>query len=168
MKTLSQYVWTGPCALLFLTAALPARGESFAVNTPKTADRIDFQVDLQPADPFSDANKVGAPREFSRGEVVRLVIQGTPKKGFHTYPLTKQYQGARKLHQPYRSYGKNDDLQPLWPVAETPPETVYDKSAGDFHSGVSEAIHLDSGTVHQAGRQAGTGASAHHHQCHGL
>ena len=59
MKTLSQYGRTGLGALVLLTAGLPARGESFAVNTPKTADRIDFKVDLQPADPFSDANKVG-------------------------------------------------------------------------------------------------------------
>lgn len=131
MKTLSQYVWTGLGALLFLTAALPARGDSFAVNTPKTADRIDFQVDLQPADPFSDANKVGAPREFNRGEVVRLVIQGTPKKGFHTYPLTRQIKG-QESYISRLSYGKNDDLQPLWPVVETPPETVYDKSAEAF------------------------------------
>ena len=109
------------------------RGESFAVNTPKTAGRIDFKVDLQPADPFSDANKVGAPRDFSRGEVVRLVIQGEPRKGFHTYPITRQYRGDNQTGSVDRiEYGKNDDLQPLWPVAESPPETVTEGSLGAF------------------------------------
>jgi len=132
MKTLARYVWTGLGALMLLTAGLPARGESFAVNTPKTAERIDFKVDLQPADPFSDANKVGAARDFRRGEVVRLVIRGTPRKGFHTYPITRQYRGESQSSVSRIEYGKNDDIQPLWPVAESPPETVMEEGLGAY------------------------------------
>ena len=110
--------------MLLTIAGLPAHAESFAVGEPPaTANRLDFKVDLQPQDPFSDANKIGAPRAFRRGEVLRLVIQGAPRKGFHTYPLTKQYKDQAGNVSSIR-YAKNDDLQILWPVMETPPQSV--------------------------------------------
>jgi thiol:disulfide interchange protein len=118
-------------ALALAAAALPARGgESFAVNKPATAEHIDFQVDLQPWDPFSDANKVGVPREFRRGEVVRLVIHGAPRDGYHTYPLTRQFKdmkgNADSIH-----YRDDDALRVLWPPTETPPpEPVMEEGVG--------------------------------------
>jgi thiol:disulfide interchange protein len=131
MKPLSSSGRTWFAALMLLTVAgLTAHGESFAVGTPPaTADRIDFKVDLQPQDPFADSNKVGAPRAFTRGEVIRLVIEGTPRKGFHTYPLTKQYQD-QKGNVSTIKYVKNDDVQLLWPVVETPPESINEEGVG--------------------------------------
>ena len=134
MKALSQRAGTWFVAGLVLAlAGATVRAESFAVgDRPPTADRIDFKVDLQPWDAFADANKVGAPREFSRGEVIRLVIQGTPRPGFHTYPMTTQYKDESGNVSTI-SYGKNEGLQPLWPIAETPPpESVYEEDVGYF------------------------------------
>ena len=49
MNALSQRA--GYCfaaGALLLAIGLPAQGDEFAVNTPETAKRIDFKVDLQP------------------------------------------------------------------------------------------------------------------------
>jgi thiol:disulfide interchange protein len=133
MKALSQRagIWFAAGSLLF-AVGLPAQGDEFAVNTPETAKRIDFKVDLQPQDPFTNANKVGAPREFSRGEVIRLVIQGTPRPGFHTYPLTKQLEG-QKFNVSTLKYGKNADLQTLWPPTETPAPAPLKEIDGEVY-----------------------------------
>jgi len=118
--------------LLLGAPCLTAHAESFAVgDAPPTAKRIDFKVDLQPQDPFSDANKAGAPRAFTRGEVLRLVIEGTPGKGFHTYPLTKQYQDQAGNVSTIK-YAKNDDVQLLWPATETPPESINEEGVGFY------------------------------------
>ena len=86
-------------------------------------------MDLQPWDAFSPTNKVGAAPEFSRGEVIRLVVRGR-RKGFHTYPLTQQY----KDQAPFISHmtvDKSDDFRPLWPIVETPPpQSVPEKDVG--------------------------------------
>ena len=131
MKPLSPCGAAWFAALILLTVAgLTAHAESFAVgDAPSTAKRIDFKVDLQPQDPFSDANKVGAPRAFTRGEVLRLVIEGTPRPGFHTYPLTKQYKDQTGNVSTIK-YAKNDDVQLLWPVTETPPESINEEGVG--------------------------------------
>ena len=63
--------------------------------------------------------------------MVRLVIQGTPRKGFHTYPLTKQYADEKETVSKIL-YGKNDDLQPLWPVSETAAESVNEQGVGFY------------------------------------
>ncbi len=60
---------------------------------PATAERklIEFTVFLQPADPFAESNQVGdKPKVFQRGEVFTLVIKGTLKPGYHTYPATQR------------------------------------------------------------------------------
>ena len=132
MKILIQRGWTWLAAAAALAVTgLPAHADSFAVgDKPANADRIDFTVDLQPWDAFSATNKVGASREFNRGEVIRLVIHGAPRKGFHTYPLTQQY----KDQAPFISHltvEKSDDFRPLWPIVETPPpESVFEKGEG--------------------------------------
>ncbi len=127
--SMSRRAWIA--GLLILAAGSAAHAESFAVgDPPATADRIDFKVDLRPQDPFSDANKVGAPREFRRGEVVQLVIEGTPRKGFHSYPLTKQYTDQAGNISTIK-YAKNDDVQVVWPVVETPTESINED--GDFY-----------------------------------
>jgi thiol:disulfide interchange protein len=127
--SLSGRAWFAALALLTV-ASLTGHAESFAVgDKPATANRIDFKVDLQPQDPFSDANKVGAPRAFMRGEVLRLVIEGAPRTGFHSYPLTKQYKDEAGNISTIK-YAKNADVQPLWPVTETPPESINEEGDG--------------------------------------
>src|SRR5437667_7078842 len=55
--------------------AANAPGSPAAKNP--TADRIDFAVSV-------------TPKEAKRGETVQVVITGTPRPGFHTYPLTQR------------------------------------------------------------------------------
>jgi thiol:disulfide interchange protein len=91
-------------------ADAPARGDKPA-PAPKTADRIDFQVAVTPT-------------EAKRGETVRLTITGTPRKGYHTYPLTQR---ADSDAQPASQLSKlkfedTPGLKPLWPVSESKPE----------------------------------------------
>jgi thiol:disulfide interchange protein DsbD len=97
-------------------------------------------------DPFSDANKAVAaakpdaprkretvedritfaaavePKEAKPGKTVQLTITGTPKPGFHTYPLTQRApeQDATGLSQ--ISYEVVPGLRPLGPVVESDPE----------------------------------------------
>jgi thiol:disulfide interchange protein DsbD len=97
-------------------------------------------------DPFSDANKAVArakddkprtretvedritfaaavePKEQKRGQTVRLTITGTPKPGYHTYPLTQRApeQDATGLCQ--LSYEVVPGLRLLSPVVESDPQ----------------------------------------------
>ncbi|MGH7169670.1 MAG: hypothetical protein ACRELG_05255, partial [Gemmataceae bacterium] len=93
---------------------------------------IEFNVALQPADPFSDMNAVDAKTPvFRRGEIVTLVISGTLKPGFHTYPMTERSsdpdQPESGLSQ-LRFAKELNGLQPLWPIQESPPpQFVKDK-----------------------------------------
>ncbi len=133
MKALSQRAgaWFAVGLVLALAGAT-ARSESFAVNNPPTAKFINFKVDLQPWNAFADANKVGAPREFSRGEVIRLVVQGTPHEGYHTYPLTRQFKKEMGNASTIR-YTKSDAFEVLWPPTETPPPTpIKDVDGEDY------------------------------------
>ncbi len=120
MNTLIQRAAAWLAAGMLLAATLPAHAESFAVNHPMTEKLIEFQVDLRPWDPFSDANKVGAPKEFGRGEVIRLVIQGAPHEGFHTYPLTRQIKQASG-NSTALEIVDNGALKILGPPSATPP-----------------------------------------------
>ncbi len=117
---------------MLAVAGMPAHADSFAVNKPRAAPFIDFTVDLQPWNAFSDANKVGAPREFRRGEVIRLVIHGVPHKGYHTYPLTRQFKQATG-NSAALQIEENDAFKILWPPTETPqPEPVMEPGAGAY------------------------------------
>ncbi len=75
-------------------------------------------------------------RVFRRGEIITLVIAGTPKPGSHTYPMTErsadpaqQESGLSQL-----KYKETAGLRPLWPIHESPPgEWVrYPKGIGVF------------------------------------
>jgi thiol:disulfide interchange protein DsbD len=101
----------------------PARVEA----TPATAKLIDFTVSLQaePADPFAPANGAGAKTDsFRRGEVFTLLIHGTPKPGYHTYPITQraddEAQGEGQLTK--LTFDKVAGLRPLGPVREDKPD----------------------------------------------
>jgi len=90
MKALSQRAgsWLAVGALL-AAAGPPVHGEEFAVNKPETAARIDFKVDVQPQDPFAQRQQGRSAERVQPGEVIRLVIQGAPRKGFQHLPDDK-------------------------------------------------------------------------------
>src|SRR5712692_876460 len=126
-------IWSG---LLPRTAA--AQDDPFA-QTPKanakppaanapgspaanpTADRIDFAVSV-------------TPKEAKRGGTVKLTITGTPRPGFHTYPLTQR---ADNPFQDELALSKiiidnTPGLQPLWPVKESEPSLKQEQGIGYF------------------------------------
>jgi thiol:disulfide interchange protein DsbD len=96
-----------------------------AAKEAPTAKLITFSVRLSPDDPFSDANQVGATlKEVRRGESIRLTITATPKKGYHTYPLTRRTAKQSKGQLTALKYDKSDTFRPLWPAEETEAEFV--------------------------------------------
>ncbi len=92
-------------------------GEKKARKNP-TDDRIDLVVSL-------------APKQARRGEVVTLTITGTPRSGYHTYPLTERSAGQDVGFLAKLKYGPARGLRPLWPVRETDPVLV--KEGDDFY-----------------------------------
>lgn len=84
-------------------------------------DRIDFEVTV-------------APKQARRGETMHLTIQGTPKPGFHTYPLTQR--AANPAQDPSQlstlKYGSAPGLQPLWPITESDPQLKLEEGLGWF------------------------------------
>src|SRR5438067_7349313 len=98
-------------------------------NTTKAAqakrspidDRIDFAIRVMP-------------RRARRGETVQLTITGTPKPGFHTYPLTQRAGNpAQDISQlSTLKYGSVPGLQPLWPITESDPQPKLEEELGWF------------------------------------
>src|SRR5439155_17583764 len=74
------------------------------------------------------------PKEAKRGETVQLVITGTPKPGFHTYPLTQRadnpFQDELALSKVI--FDNTPGLQPLWPVKESEPSLKQEPDIGYF------------------------------------
>jgi thiol:disulfide interchange protein DsbD len=139
------------CALLLALAAqaaagdepglkpfkfVPTAGSPFEVSPlPPTAKVIEFSVSLRPSDPFSEENTPDkAPKSFRRGETFTLVITGKPKPGYHTYPLTQRSEDTAQ-NEGYLSqlvYAETPGLQSLYPVIETSPEWVVERTGGVF------------------------------------
>lgn len=133
---LRRRLGTGALAcVVLLASALPswAKETSFQKGTANTDKLIDFTVAVVPADPFSEANRRGAPPPpLRRGEVFTLVIRGTPKKGYHTYPVTMR---ADSNEQPESSltrivYDRPDVFRPLQPLLESTPDWLADERLG--------------------------------------
>ncbi|HJT78547.1 MAG TPA: hypothetical protein VJ739_15185, partial [Gemmataceae bacterium] len=103
-----------------------ALGKAVDKKAPATAPRIDFRVEITPA-------------TARRGETVQLRIIGTPRKGFHTYPITQRADNTNQDEAQLSKIVLDDaaGLEPLYPVHETAPEKeetpglgyllVYDK-----------------------------------------
>jgi thiol:disulfide interchange protein DsbD len=101
---------------------------------PPTAKVIALDARLGPADPFHATNRPGEKLTARRGEVIALVITGTPKEGWHTYPLTvrSEDEKAQSVAQLTRLTLKaTPGLKPLWPRQEVPePEWVVEEGVG--------------------------------------
>jgi thiol:disulfide interchange protein DsbD len=96
-----------------------AVGKPADKKPPATAERIDFKVELTPA-------------RVRRGETVQLTITGTPRQGYHTYPITQR---ADNEYQPPEMLSKIKfedaaGLQPLYPIHESKPQTEQYGSLG--------------------------------------
>src|SRR5262249_12998097 len=126
----------------FLAVGLaPGRAQEFEVpggadeKQPATAKVIALDARLRPADPFHETNRPdGKLTTARRGEVIALVITGTPKEGWHTYPMTvrSEDEKAQSISQLTRlSLKATPGLTPLWPRQEVPePEWVAEEGVG--------------------------------------
>ena len=103
------------------------------IGAPATALRIDFVATLGAVDPFSDSN-FDEPKEISvrRGEVLLLRIQGTPKSGFHTYPITQRTANQDEIGLSKLIFKNNPVFTPIHPLKESEPEWKEEGSLGYF------------------------------------
>jgi thiol:disulfide interchange protein DsbD len=97
-----------------------AKATSKGKSTP-IDDRIDFEITV-------------TPKEARRGELIHLAVTGTPRPGFHTYPLTQRSaEPAQDLSQlSTLTYGTVPGIQPLWPVIESEPQPKREEGVGWF------------------------------------
>jgi hypothetical protein len=103
------------------------------IAPPATASRIDFSATLGAVDPFSDSN-IEEPKELAvrRGEVLVLRIQGTPKKGFHTYPITQRSENQDENGLSKLTFKNNPIFSPIYPLKESEPEWKEEGVLGYF------------------------------------
>ncbi|MSR29934.1 MAG: hypothetical protein EXR99_00370 [Gemmataceae bacterium] len=113
--------WIALGILFLLFASGRAFSQEFA--PPALADRVDIKITLQPADPFSDGNKSNAKElQVRRGEIFSLVVQGAPKPGFHTYPITQRGEEQDEAGLSILEIKANAYFKPLFPIQESQPE----------------------------------------------
>jgi thiol:disulfide interchange protein DsbD len=81
------------------------------------SDVIDFEVSV-------------TPKEVRPGQTVKLTITGTPKPGYHAYPITQRTKVQEGKLLTELKYEDTPGLKPLWPIAESPPELVTETGIG--------------------------------------
>ena len=121
-------------AVLILTSAFYVVGQTpEKISPPATASRIDFSATLGAVDPFSDSN-IEEPKELAvrRGEVLILRIQGTPKTGFHTYPITQRTENQDENGLSKLTFKRNPVFSPIYPLKESEPEWKEEGVLGYF------------------------------------
>jgi thiol:disulfide interchange protein DsbD len=105
-------------------AAQPAADDPFAeANRAKAlAGRAPAPQPAAKADPTANLLRFDVsvtPAEAKPGQVVRVTITGTPKEGYHTYPLTRRTEKQDEAGLSQLRYEPNPQLRPLWPVTES-------------------------------------------------
>lgn len=81
-------------------------------KAPATASRIDFAVQVEP-------------KKARRGETVKLTINGNPRPGFHTYPITQRTPSQDAFGLSSLKFSPSPVFKPLTPLTEEPkPEPV--------------------------------------------
>ena len=121
-------------AVLILTSTFYVAGQTpEKISPPATASRIDFSATLGAVDPFSDSN-IEEPKELfvRRGEVLVLRIQGTPKTGFHTYPITQRTENQDENGLSKITFKNNPVFSPIYPLKESEPEWKEEGVLGYF------------------------------------
>jgi thiol:disulfide interchange protein DsbD len=86
-----------------------------------SSDRLRFSVTVSPL-------------RAKPGQTVRLRIEGKPKPGFHTYPLTQKSADPEQTESQLSklTFQDSSDLKPLYPITETPPEFERVEGVGTF------------------------------------
>lgn len=89
---------------------------------------INFQTRIVPEDPFDQANEQGWKGDFTvrRGQVVKVLVIGKPKPGYHTYPITKRTARQTEVQLSRMEIQKTPGVTPLWPITETEPERKFE------------------------------------------
>ena len=121
-------------AVLILTSAYYVVAQTPEKSPPPaTASRIDFSATLGAVDPFSDSN-IEEPKELAvrRGEVLVLRILGTPKTGFHTYPITQRSENQDENGLSKLTFKNNPIFSPIHPIKESEPEWKEEGVLGYF------------------------------------
>lgn len=94
-----------------------------SASLPATGSRIDFKVSISSTDPFSEANSEAHKNiVIKRGEVMTLRIEGSPRLGFHTYPITQRGKSQEESGLSTLTIAKNPLFTPLFPITESAPE----------------------------------------------
>jgi thiol:disulfide interchange protein DsbD len=99
-----------------LAPAAPPRAE---IKGKKVADVLDLNVSV-------------TPRQAQPGQTVRLTIAGTPKPGYHAYPITERTKSQVGKLLTELKFEPTSGLKPLWPLAESPPELVKEEGLGSL------------------------------------
>src|SRR5437660_6800172 len=105
------------------------QSDPFAVeNTKQEGAKASKKGKPAPIDRRIDFDITITPKMARRGETVQLTVAGTPRPGFHTYPLTQR--SADPAQDPGQlstlQYGAVQGLQPLWPVDESTPQPKHE------------------------------------------
>jgi thiol:disulfide interchange protein len=129
MNRLFAYVVAGAAIGLVSSAPLVGQDKSAKVNV---AELISFQASFSADDPFHDANQAGKKFQVRRGQVVRLNVTGTPKKGYHTYPATKRTSAQMDAGLMKLTFGQTKAFVPLWPIDESEPKLVDEGPEGKW------------------------------------
>jgi thiol:disulfide interchange protein len=111
--------------LLFALSPSPAVAQEKKASAAD--ERISFQLSVGPEDPFAPHYKVNAPNgndapfKVRRGEAFRITIVGTPKEGYHTYPISRRTALQPPSQVSHLEVGTVKGLTSLWPIYETEP-----------------------------------------------
>lgn len=117
---ISSWLFAG---VFFLIAAthVPAQNK-----TPKFEDLLQFDVRVQPEDPFDSRleMKSNGPWKARRGEVVRIQLHGKLKDGWNTYPITQRTSDQPEIMLTSYNVEKAPGITPLWPLRESSPKVA--------------------------------------------
>ncbi len=129
MKAFSnRSAWLLVCAGVLLCLA---GTESKSQADDEREQLLQFTVTPTLLDVFSDANAAHLPGELKPGapltvvhpgEVFTLIINGIPKPGWHSYPLTERTEYQLDDGISALTYVENPNLKPIYPIRESEPE----------------------------------------------
>jgi thiol:disulfide interchange protein DsbD len=124
MKPARMFAYIAGC--LITSAGAVSAQENGGKEPPLT-----FQVSVVPDDPFHPMNEAGAkaaPLKVRRGQIVKLLIEGKLKPGYHTYALTS-VTGRQEPGKLWKySWTKTAGVMPLWPVTELPAAELVEEA----------------------------------------
>ncbi len=128
---LASCFWVGGFTLFALAALWqwPRADAQIKAAPVKADDLLRFEVQAV-ADPFLE--KPSGAVKVRRGQVISIVITGTPSDGYHTYPVTKRTSSQSTAFLAKLQLVNAPGVTPLWPIAETEPEKHRDDTLGTF------------------------------------